>query len=109
MILERSMPPKFLSNTFLVAAEAGGEAFFVDAGGPLEPLFEKVAEHDLTPTHVLLTHHHFDHVSDVGQIVERWPDIEVLISPLELDEVEAKTGTVDAGQTLHIGGLEVLA
>ena len=75
MILERSMHPQFLSNTFLVAAQPGGEAFFVDAGGPMEPLFDKVAELDLTPTHVLLTHHHHDHVSEVPQILERYsPD-----------------------------------
>jgi glyoxylase-like metal-dependent hydrolase (beta-lactamase superfamily II) len=107
MILERSMHPKFLSNTFLVAAEPGGEAFFVDAGGPLEPLFEKVAEHDLTPTHVLLTHHHYDHVSEVPQILERWPDVQVLIHPAEKDLVETATGTMDAGETVRAGGLEV--
>jgi glyoxylase-like metal-dependent hydrolase (beta-lactamase superfamily II) len=107
MILERSMHPQFLSNTFLVAAEPGGTAFFVDAGGPMEPLFEKVAEHDLTPTHVLLTHHHFDHVSEVPAITERWPDVEVLISPLEKDLVETATGTMDAGATLDVGGLQV--
>ena len=107
MILERSMHPKFLSNTFLVAAEPGGEAFFVDAGGPLEPLFEKVAEHDLTPTHVLLTHHHYDHVSEVPQILERWPDVQVLIHPAEKDLVETATGTMDAGETVRAGGLDV--
>jgi len=107
MILERSMHPQFLSNTFLVAAEPGGEAFFVDAGGPMEPLFEKVAEYDLTPTHVLLTHHHFDHVSEVGAITERWPDVEVLIHPAEKDLVETATGTMDAGTTVRAGGLEV--
>jgi glyoxylase-like metal-dependent hydrolase (beta-lactamase superfamily II) len=107
MILERSMHPQFLSNTFLVAAEPGGEAFFVDAGGPMEPLFEKVAEHDLTPTHVLLTHHHFDHVSEVPAITERWPDVEVLIHPAEKDLVETATGTMDAGTTVRAGGLEV--
>ena len=107
MILERSMHPQFLSNTFLVAAEEGGEAFFVDAGGPMEPLFEKVAELDLTPTHVLLTHHHYDHVSEVGQILERWPDAQVLIHPLERDLVETATGTMDAGTTVHAGGLDV--
>src|ERR1700710_1797024 len=96
MILERSMHPKFLANTYLVAAEAGGEAFFVDAGGPMEPLFEAVERHGLTPTHVLLTHPHFDHVSEVPQITERWPDVEVLISPLERDEVATATGTMDA-------------
>ena len=107
MILERSMHPQFLSNTFLVAAEPGGEAFFVDAGGPMEPLFEKVAEHDLTPTHVLLTHHHFDHVSEVPKILERWPDVQVLIHPVERDEVETATGTMDAGETVRAGGLDV--
>ena len=39
---------QFLSNTYLLAAQAGGEALFIDAGGPMEPLFEKVAEHALT-------------------------------------------------------------
>jgi hydroxyacylglutathione hydrolase len=107
MILERSMHPQFLSNTFLVAAGPGGEAFFVDAGGPMAPLFDKVAEHDLTPTHVLLTHHHHDHVSEVPQILERWPDVEVLIHPAEKDLVDTATGTMEPGTTVRAGGLEV--
>jgi hydroxyacylglutathione hydrolase len=107
MILERSMHPDFLSNTFLVAAEPGGEAFFVDAGGPMDPLFAKVEELGLTPTHVLLTHHHHDHVSEVPKILERWPDAQVLIHPLERDEVETATGTMDAGETVRAGGLDV--
>jgi hydroxyacylglutathione hydrolase len=107
MILERSMHPQFLSNTFLVAAHPGGEAFFVDAGGPMDPLFEKAAELEVTPTHVLLTHHHFDHVSEVPQILERWPEAQVLIHPAEKDLVETATGTMEPGQTLHVGGLDV--
>jgi len=107
MILERSMHSQFLSNTYLVAAASGGEAFFVDAGGPMEPLFDAVARHELTPTHVLLTHHHHDHVSEVPVIRERWPDIAVLIHPAERDAVPAATATMAPGETLHVGGLEV--
>jgi hydroxyacylglutathione hydrolase len=107
MILERSMHPQFLSNTYLVAAEPGGEAFFVDAGGPMEPLFEAVERHGLTPTHVLLTHHHHDHISEVPAILERWPDAEVLIHPAERDLVDTATGTMDAGTTVRAGGLDV--
>jgi glyoxylase-like metal-dependent hydrolase (beta-lactamase superfamily II) len=107
MILERSMHPKFLSNTFLVAAQEGGEAFFVDAGGPMDPLFAAVERHGLTPTHVLLTHHHYDHVSEVPQILERWPDAQVLISPLERGDVETATGTMEANSTVRAGGLDV--
>ena len=65
MIVERSMREDYLSNTYLVAAAEGGEAFFVDAGGPVAPLIEKADELDLTPTHVLLTHRHGDHVEEL--------------------------------------------
>ena len=83
MIVERSLHPQFLSNTYLVAAEEGGEALFIDAGGPMEPLFEAVERLGLTPTVVLLTHHHFDHVSEVDAIRERWPDVRVLADARE--------------------------
>ena len=68
------MSDGWLSNTYLVAGEAGGDAFFVDAGGPVEPLIAKADEHDLNVTHILLTHHHGDHVAELDQLKQRWPD-----------------------------------
>ncbi len=109
MIVERSMHPQFLSNTYLVAAGEGGDAFFVDAGGPVQPLIAVAERLDLHPSRVLLTHHHFDHVCETGALRARWPSIEVLINPLErelLGDVEA-TGEVAAGGALSVGGLEV--
>jgi glyoxylase-like metal-dependent hydrolase (beta-lactamase superfamily II) len=73
----------------------------------MEPLFEAVERHDLTPTHVLLTHHHFDHVSEVPQILERWPDAQVLIHPAERGEVPTATGVMEPNTTVRAGGLEV--
>ena len=81
MIVERSMSDGWLTNTYLVAAGPGGDAFLVDAGGPLEPLFAKADEHGLNVTHVLLTHHHHDHVAELGEALERWPDATVLAHP----------------------------
>jgi len=115
------MHPQFLSNTFLVADGEGGPAFFIDAGGPVEPLIEAAEREDLEPTHVLLTHHHFDHVSEVGALREHWPGIEVLISPAERDLLAgsasaadasadgsaATLGTIDAGERRRFGALEV--
>jgi hydroxyacylglutathione hydrolase len=113
MIVERAMHPQFLSNTYLVADGEGGPAFFVDAGGPVEGLVQAAERLELAPTHVLLTHHHFDHVSEVGTLRERWPDLKVLIHPLERELLEggAEAGvasaTVEAGETLRFGALEV--
>jgi hydroxyacylglutathione hydrolase len=109
MIIERAMHPQFLSNTYLVADGRGGPAFFVDAGGPVEPLIAAAEREGLNPTHVLLTHHHFDHVSEVGALRERWPALEVLIHPLERDLLGegVAASTVEAGQRLSFGALEV--
>jgi glyoxylase-like metal-dependent hydrolase (beta-lactamase superfamily II) len=107
MIVERSMHPDYLSNTYLVAAAPGGEAFFVDAGGPVAPLVQRAEELDLTPTHVLLTHHHADHVSDLGELLERWPDLQVLAHPDE--EVLGTTGELRPDQELEVGGVTVKA
>ncbi len=107
MIVERSMHPQFLSNTYLVADGEGGPAFFVDAGGPVEPLIAAADARGLHPTHVLLTHHHHDHVMELPQLLARWPDLRVLIHPLEREFVEGVTDTIEAGETLTLGRLEV--
>jgi len=106
MVLERSMHTGFLSNTYLVG-EKGGAGFFVDAGGPVGPLIEAAERLGVAPTHVLLTHHHYDHVCEVGELRERWPALEVLIHPDEEDLVEGATGVMVPGQALRIGELEV--
>ncbi len=116
MIVERSMHPQFLSNTFLVADGEGGPAFFIDAGGPVGPLIDAAERLGLSPTHVLLTHHHFDHVSDVGELRARWPELEVVISDSERELLQAAVadgaeapamGSIEAGQTLSFGALDV--
>ncbi|MCA1656991.1 MAG: MBL fold metallo-hydrolase, partial [Actinobacteria bacterium] len=101
------MNKQFLSNTYLVCDEAGGSGLVIDAGGPLAPLIEAADRLGVTPSRVLLTHHHFDHVREVPALTGRWPELEVLIHPLERDQVPTATGTIEAGQRLSIGELEI--
>ncbi len=109
MIVEHATHQQFLSNTYLVADGQGGPAFFVDAGGPVEGLIATADRLGLQPTHVLLTHHHFDHVSEVPRLRERWPGLKVLIDPLELDLLPdgIAADTMEAGETLSFGALQV--
>jgi len=62
------MDPGWLSNAYLVADEPGGAAVFVDSGAPLEPLLAKADEWRVTPTHVLRTHAHADHVAHESEL-----------------------------------------
>ena len=101
------MSPGWLSNTYLVAAAPGSDAFLVDAGGPVAPLVAKADDLDLTVTHVLLTHHHHDHVAEA----QAWKDrfgAKVLAHPLEAERVETCDGTIDAGEELEVGGLAIV-
>jgi hydroxyacylglutathione hydrolase len=111
MLVECSTNPQFVSNTYLLADGEGGPAFFIDAGGPVAPLIEAADRLGLEPTHVLLTHHHFDHVSEVPALREHWPDLQVLISARESELMNGATDmqAIEAGQTLRFGALEVRA
>jgi glyoxylase-like metal-dependent hydrolase (beta-lactamase superfamily II) len=109
MIVERSMHPDWLSNTYLVAAGPGSDGFLVDAGGPVRPLLDKAAEEGIAVTHVLLTHHHHDHVAELGAVTAKVPDAQVLIHPDERELVDGATGELNPGDELSIGGLTVRA
>ena len=91
------MADQWLSNTYLVV---GDHTFFVDAGGPVAPLIAKADELGVTPTHVLLTHHHHDHIAELSTITERYPDIEVLAHP---DEDVPATRRVEPGELSELG------
>jgi glyoxylase-like metal-dependent hydrolase (beta-lactamase superfamily II) len=62
------MDSRWLSNAYLVADEPGGTAVFVDSGAPLEPLLRAAGEWRVTPTHVLRTHGHPDHVEHEAEL-----------------------------------------
>src|SRR5438046_928730 len=68
MLIERSMDPGWLSNAYLVADEPGGTAVFVDSGAPVEPLLARARDWGVTPTHVLRTHAHADHVAHEAEL-----------------------------------------
>jgi hydroxyacylglutathione hydrolase len=107
MIIERSMSDGFLTNTYLVADELGTHAVLIDAGGPMEPLLAVLNRMRFELTHVLLTHHHHDHVMELDKVLEARPGTPVLIHPLERELVPAATATMEPGSKLECGALTI--
>jgi hydroxyacylglutathione hydrolase len=107
VIVERSMNDQWLSNTYLVADELGGNAVMIDAGGPAAPLLQFLERGRFTLSHVLLTHHHHDHVAELDAVLEAHPGVPVLIHELERDRVPGATGTMEPGATITSGALEI--
>ncbi len=108
MIVERSMSEQWLSNTYLVADEQGSQAALLDAGGPVAPLLEVIRRMRYSLTHVLLTHHHHDHVAELDAVLAAYPDVPVLIHQAERELVPQATGTLTPDEPIFSGALEIV-
>jgi glyoxylase-like metal-dependent hydrolase (beta-lactamase superfamily II) len=106
VIVERSMSSEWLSNAYLVADEPGGTGVLIDSGAPPEPLLEAIEQNELTVEHLLLTHHHHDHVAENHVFQERL-GVEILAHPLEAELLLDVDRTIEPGEKLGFGGLEI--
>ena len=59
------------TNCYIVSDEAGVCAL-IDCDGNPEPLFSYIEQNGLKPTHILLTHGHFDHIGAVAAVKEKY-------------------------------------
>ena len=110
MILERSMEPSWLSNSYVVGDRPGGSAVLIDAGGPPEPIVAAIDRHRLTVTHVLVTHHHGDHVAHLEAMRGRYPDAPVLAHALEGPRLPGGAdATLAQGDIVKSGDLRIEA
>src|SRR3954469_12530226 len=108
MIVERSMDPGWLSNAYLVADHVGGHGVLIDAGGPPGPLLETVDRHRLAITHILVTHHHHDHVAHLADLRRRF-DVPVLAHRDEASQLDGPCGELADGDVVESGELRIEA
>jgi len=105
MIVGRSMHERWLSNAYVVGDAPGGTAVFVDSGASLGPLLELVERESLTPTHLLRTHTHPDHIEHEDELCARF-GIPVVTGDLVTGGLTARAlalpGHSDDGVELHL-------
>jgi len=101
---------QWLSNTYLVWSQESKQCAMVDAGGPVRSLLAEIEQRNLELTHVLLTHHHYDHVAELSQVVAAHPEAALYAHPLESSAVSADgIKTLEDGDQLQVDGLTVKA
>lgn len=60
------------TNCYVVAPEQGGPCVVVDAPGDLEGIAQLLADNDLYPQALLVTHAHIDHAGAAAGVVDRF-------------------------------------
>lgn len=111
MILQRVEQADWLSNAYVVVDEPGGHGVLIDSNGVTEPLVERIEREGTTITHILLTHHHWDHVVGTKELAARF-SVPVLAhekaGPLSMGQFEL-TDTLAEGDVVESGSLRIEA
>jgi glyoxylase-like metal-dependent hydrolase (beta-lactamase superfamily II) len=107
VIVERVEHPQWTSNAYLLAEGDGGSGVLVDSNGE-QGLLDEVESRRLSITHVLVTHHHPDHIVGVETLAERF-GVPLVGHPLTQEVGVPLTETVEDGDKIRAGGLEIQA
>ena len=107
MILQRVEQQDWLSNAYLVVDEPGGSGVLVDSNSVTDPLAERAEREGTEITHVLLTHHHYDHVVGARELADRF-GVPIVAHELTEKLVDAKVDeTFVDGDVIRSGDLEI--
>jgi hydroxyacylglutathione hydrolase len=93
-----------LKDNFAYLVVDGTRAAVVDPG-EAAPVEAALAREKLTLAAIWLTHHHWDHVGGVKELVAAHPGIEVVAHSNDRERSPCVTRTVDEGDTVTLGAL----
>lgn len=111
----------FATNCYLVHVPPDPTCWIIDASFSPGPIIDRVRQLGLTPTHVILTHAHGDHIAGLNDVRAAFPGIQVLIHRAEADFLadpvlnlsagfgppvtcDPADGLLEGGETLNLAG-----
>lgn len=68
----KAFPMGYIETNCYVVSDDNGTCAIIDCDGNPERLYSYVAENNLKPTHILLTHGHFDHIGSVEEVKAKY-------------------------------------
>jgi glyoxylase-like metal-dependent hydrolase (beta-lactamase superfamily II) len=92
------------TNCYIVADETGGLAAVIDPGAESDAILAHLEKRGLAPSHILLTHGHFDHVGAVEKLRQAGAKL-AAHKNLETREGFIPDIPLDEGDTLTVGNL----
>jgi hydroxyacylglutathione hydrolase len=104
VFVERVEQPEWLTNSYLVHEGPGGKGILIDGNGRLGELVAGAGEQDVEITHLLLTHDHWDHVIDAGEVAAEL-GVPVLASPGTVALLDFPAEPLEPGETVSTGDL----
>ena len=100
MLVDRVIAPYFETNCWILATGIGQECIIVDPGiakpNLVKNILEKISEHNLKPSAILITHGHLDHTFSVLPLSKEIP-MRTFITGADRFLLTDPTGAIDKG------------
>jgi len=107
LLLTRAEQSEWLSNAYLVFDGPGGKGVLVDSNTVTDPLAELAEREGVQITHLLLTHHHYDHVVGARALADRF-GVPIAAHQLTADLIDEKVDeTFGDGDVIDSGNLRI--
>lgn len=84
----------FEENLYVVWQEGASECVVIDPGLEPEEAIEFIEANRLTPTAILVTHGHYDHIGGIAALREKWPNIEILVGEKDRSKLTDPMGNL---------------
>ena len=94
----------FMENTWIVRVADQSECVLIDPGFQPERLIRTLEQRQLTPSAIVLTHGHVDHIAGNAAVVQRWPGLPIIIG-----ERDAPMLTDAQANLSGLGGIPVVS
>jgi hydroxyacylglutathione hydrolase len=107
VIVQRVEAAGWLSNAYLIVDEPGGRGVLVDSNAVTDPLAERAEREGTEITHLVLTHHHQDHVAGARKLADRF-GVPIVAHELANELVdEGVDETIGDGDVIESGRLRI--
>lgn len=101
-MLKVSPIPAFEDNYIWLLTTGGGTATVVDPGDA-DPVLERLTAEQLKLTSILVTHHHYDHIGGLDDLLAAYPEVRIY-GPGD-KRIKALTDRVGEGDRIQPAGL----
>ena len=88
---------------FIVTSDTDASVMVVDVP-EWDPLDQALKARGLIPSHVLLTHHHWDHVDGLADLKAAHPDVKVIGANADMHRLPPLDIAVTEGEQIEFGG-----
>ena len=122
--IETIVSSPFEQNCFVVNLSDRNDCLIVDPGFEPQKIINFCEKQGWTPSAVLITHAHIDHIAGLNAITQKWPDVQTMLGENEADKLtnpnanlSAQYGTplvcpqanetLSDGQTFTAAGIEI--